>query len=55
MYPSKEAIAKPEVKAFMDFVVANQQAIAEAAQIVPLTEEQATKAKAELKTLEGGA
>jgi phosphate transport system substrate-binding protein len=55
MYPSKEAIAKPEVKAFMDFVVANQQAIAEASQIVPLTEEQATEADSALKTLEGGA
>jgi phosphate transport system substrate-binding protein len=55
MYPSKEAIAKPEVKAFMDFIVANQQAIAEAAQIVPLTEKQATKAQSELQTLEGGA
>jgi phosphate transport system substrate-binding protein len=55
MYPSKEAIAKPEVKAFMDFVMANQQAIAEAAQIVPLTEEQASKAQSELKSLEGGA
>jgi phosphate transport system substrate-binding protein len=55
MYPSKEAIAKPEVKAFMDFVVANQQAIAEAAQIVPLTEEQATEAQSALTELEGGA
>ena len=55
MYPSKEAIAKPEVKAFMDFVMANQQAIAEAAQIVPLTEEQATEAQSALTELEGGA
>jgi phosphate transport system substrate-binding protein len=55
MYPSKDAIAKPEVKAFMDFVIANQQAIAEAAQIVPLTEEQASKAQSELSSLEGGA
>jgi phosphate transport system substrate-binding protein len=54
MYPSKEAIAKPEVKAFMDFTIANQQAIAEAAQIVPLTEEQATEAEASLQSLEGG-
>jgi phosphate transport system substrate-binding protein len=53
MYPSEEAIAKPEVKAFMDFVVANQQAIAEAAQIVPLTEEQATEAQSALSELEG--
>jgi phosphate transport system substrate-binding protein len=55
MYPSKEAIAKPEVKAFMDFVIANQQAIAEAAQIVPLTSEQATDAESSLKSAEGGA
>ncbi len=53
MYPSKEAIAKPEVKAFMDFIAANQQAIAEAAQIVPLTEEQASEAKTKLTELEG--
>ena len=55
MYPSKEAMAKPEVKAFMDFVIANQQAIAEAAQIVPLTEEQLTEAQSALSELEGGA
>jgi hypothetical protein len=34
-------------------VVANQQAIAEAAQIVPLTEEQATEAQSKLTELEG--
>jgi phosphate transport system substrate-binding protein len=55
MYPSKEAItSKPEVKAFMDFVMENQQAIAEAAQIVPLTDEQATESQSNLQTLEGG-
>ena len=53
MYPSKEAMAKPEVKAFMDFVMANQQAIAEAAQIVPMTEEQVTEAQSKLTELEG--
>ena len=37
----------------MEFVVANQEDIAEAAKIVPLTDEQATKAKAELA--DGGA
>jgi hypothetical protein len=39
----------------MDFVMANQQAIAEAAQFVPLTEEQATEAQSALSELEGGA
>ena len=52
MYPSAKAIARPEVKAFMEFVVANQADIAKAAKIVPLTDEQATKAKADLKTAE---
>jgi phosphate transport system substrate-binding protein len=55
MYPSTEAIAKPEVKAFMDFIVANQEAIADAAQFVALTDEQATEAESALAELEGGA
>jgi len=55
MYPSAEAMQKPEVKAFMDFVLQNQQAIAEAAQIVPMTDEQATEAQSKLTALEGGA
>ena len=55
MYPSKEAIAKPQVKAFMDFAVANQQAIAEASQIVALTAEQAAAAETALTEVEGGA
>jgi phosphate transport system substrate-binding protein len=55
MYPSAEAMAKPHVKAFMDFVIANQQAIAEASQIVPMTEEQASEAQSSLESLEGGA
>ena len=54
MYPSKKAIAKPQVKAFMDYVEANYQQIAEAAQLVPMTEEQATKASEALKALEAG-
>ena len=48
MYPSDKAMQKPEVKAFMDFVLKNQQQIAEAAQIVPMTEEQASKSTEEL-------
>jgi phosphate transport system substrate-binding protein len=45
MYPKTEALGRPEVKAFMDFVIANEQVIAEAAQLVPLTEEQKTEAQ----------
>jgi phosphate transport system substrate-binding protein len=48
MYPSDKAMARPEVKAFMDFTVENQQTIAEASQIVPLTEEQASESKTSL-------
>jgi phosphate transport system substrate-binding protein len=55
MYPSAAALAKPHVKAFMDFVVAQQQTIAEAANIVPMTSEQASEAQSALTALEGGA
>ena len=55
MYPSGQALEKPEVKAFMDFVIANEPAIAEAAQIVPLTEEQIAESKQKVESLGGGA
>jgi phosphate transport system substrate-binding protein len=55
MYPSEKAMSRPEVKAFMEFVVANQQQIAEASKIVPLTQEQVSKAKTELQSAEQGA
>jgi phosphate transport system substrate-binding protein len=55
MYPSAKAIAKPEVKAFMDYVEANFTQIAEASQFVAMTEEQAAKAKQALESLESGA
>jgi phosphate transport system substrate-binding protein len=48
MYPSQEAIGRPEVKAFMDYVVENYQAISEAAAIVPMSEDQAAEAKSAL-------
>jgi phosphate transport system substrate-binding protein len=54
-YPSAKAIERPEVKAFMDFAIANQEAIAKAANIVPLTGEQASAAKEALTKAEGGA
>jgi phosphate transport system substrate-binding protein len=52
MYPSAKAMARPEVKAFMDFTMANQDKIAEAAKIVPLTAEQLTEAKTALTQAE---
>ena len=48
MYPSKKAMERPEVKAFMDFVTTQAPAIAEAAKIVPLTDEQLTEAQGAL-------
>jgi phosphate transport system substrate-binding protein len=53
MYPSAEAMQRPEVKAFMEFVVANAAPIAEAAKIVPLTDDQMNTAKRELAEAEG--
>ena len=48
MYPSAKGLKKPEVKAFMDFVLENYQVIAEAAQIVPMNQAQADESKSAL-------
>jgi phosphate transport system substrate-binding protein len=48
MYPNLKALKRPEVKAFLDYVVANYQAIADASQIVPMSSEQADKSTAAL-------
>jgi phosphate transport system substrate-binding protein len=53
MYPSAAALKRPEVKAFMDFVVANYKEISEAAQIVPMTDAQAAKSKDAVAKLAG--
>jgi phosphate transport system substrate-binding protein len=55
MYPKADAMKRPEVKAFMEFVVNNATQIAEAAKIVPLTDEQIGTAKDELSKAESGA
>jgi phosphate transport system substrate-binding protein len=55
MYPSEKSMAKPEVKAFMEFVVAQAPEIAKAAKIVPLTAEQTQTAKDELAKAEADA
>jgi phosphate transport system substrate-binding protein len=54
MYPSAKAIKKPEVKAFMDYILQNQEQIAEAAQIVPMTDAQAQESRSKLSELEKG-
>jgi phosphate transport system substrate-binding protein len=48
MYVKKDALARPEVKAFLQFVLDNEQAIAGSAQFVPLTDEQLEKAESDL-------
>ncbi len=48
MYPSTKALKRPEVKAFLDYIIENYQPIAEASQIVPMSSEQADKAKTAL-------
>ena len=48
MYPNLKALKRPEVKAFLDYVVANYQAIADASQIVPMSTEQADKSTSAL-------
>ena len=55
MYPSEKSLARPEVKAFMEYVIANYEAISEASQIVPMTQEQADKGKQALQTAETNA
>ena len=53
MYPSDKALQRPEVKAFMEFVVDNQAEIAKASKIVPMTDAQAAESKAEVDKLAG--
>jgi phosphate transport system substrate-binding protein len=48
MYPSQKALQRPEVKAFMDYVVENYETISEASSIVPMSQEQADQAKSAL-------
>ncbi len=55
MYPSDQALKRPEVKAFMEFLVTNQAKIAEAAKIVPMTQQQASKSKQAIDRLAGAA
>jgi phosphate transport system substrate-binding protein len=55
MYPSEQKLAEPQVKGFMDYVLGNEEAIAQASQIVPLTSAQLTKGKDELKSAEAEA
>jgi phosphate transport system substrate-binding protein len=55
IYPKAEAIQRPEVKAFLDFYVANSTAIAEQALFVAMTDQQRQEAAAKLDQLDAGA
>jgi len=51
-YPSAEAMKKPEVKAFLEFYLANVNEVAEQAGFIPLTDAQLKKSEKELAALE---
>jgi phosphate transport system substrate-binding protein len=53
MYPSADAIKRPEVKAYVQYVVDNYDSIAEQAQIVPMDSSQASKATAAFEKAAG--
>ena len=53
IYVKKDALSRPEVAAFLQYILDNETAIAEASQFVPLTDEQLTKAKSDLETALG--
>ncbi len=49
IYAKKEALQKPEVEAFLQYILDNAVEIAEASQFVPLTDEQLEKAQSDLE------
>jgi phosphate transport system substrate-binding protein len=54
IYPSEKALQRPEVKAFVDFYIKNQEAITKQALFVPLTDEQLTASKNKVAKLASG-
>ena len=53
VYAKNESLAKPEIEAFMQYLIDNATEIAEAAKFVPLTEEQVEKAQSDLEAAKG--
>lgn len=53
VYVSKQALAKPEVKAFFDYYVANDSTIATDALFIPLNEEQKAKLESDYAAISG--
>jgi phosphate transport system substrate-binding protein len=54
IYPSDKALARPEVKAFVEFYIENQEAITDQALFVPMTEEQVAASQEKVASLVGG-
>ena len=53
IYAKNESFAKPEVEAFVQYMIDNATEVAEAAQYVPLTDEQVEKARSDLEAAKG--
>jgi phosphate transport system substrate-binding protein len=53
IYPSKQALTQPQVKAFFDFYVANNASIAEGALYIPLSDEAEAQLQADYAALTG--
>jgi phosphate transport system substrate-binding protein len=53
IYVKKDALKRPEVEAFLSYILDNETPIAQAAKFVPLTDEQLTKAKSDLESALG--
>jgi len=53
IYPSAEALQKPEVVAFLEFYIERQQDITTAATYIPMTEEQVAESQQEIARLSG--
>ena len=53
LYPSKAALAQPQVKAFFDYYVANNASIAEGALYIPLSDEAEAQLQADYAALSG--
>ena len=55
IYPSDKALARPEVKAFLEFYIENNDEITERATFIPLTDEQKQEAQQKVESLAGAA
>lgn len=53
VYPSDKALARPEVKAFLEFYIENNDEITERATFIPLTDEQKQEAQQKVASLAG--